>query len=91
MADEGRVVTAKLPDQLVLLMDEVADRIDRSKSWIVRQALIEWLAEEDRRHELTLEALKEVDEGRTIPHEEVLAMVAQRKRERRAARTSSAT
>ena len=86
MADDGRVVTAKLPDDLVLRMDEVADRIDRSKSWIVRQAVAEWLAQEQRRYELTLEALEDVDEGRTIPHEEVLAMVEQRKRERRKAR-----
>ena len=71
-------------------MDEIADRIDRSKSWIVRQAVAEWLAEEQRRHELTLEALKDVDEGRTIPHEEVLAMVEQRKRERRAAQSRTA-
>ena len=83
MADDGRVVTAKLPDDLVSLMDDVADRIDRSKSWIVRQAVTEWLAEEQRRYELTLEGLKDVDEGRTIPHEEVLAMVEKRKRERR--------
>jgi predicted transcriptional regulator len=90
MADDGRVVTAKLPDDLVSRMDEIAARIDRSKSWIVRQAVTEWLAEEQRRHELTLEALKDVDEGRTIPHEEVLAMVEQRKRERREARARSA-
>ena len=90
MADDGRVVTAKLPDDLVSQMDEIADRIDRSKSWIVRQAVAEWLAEEQRRHELTLEALKDVEEGRTIPHEEVLAMVEQRKRERRAAQSRTA-
>ena len=90
MTDDGRVVTAKLPDDLVSQMDEIADRIDRSKSWIVRQAVAEWLAEEQRRHELTLEALKDVDEGRTIPHEEVLAMVEQRKRERRAAQSRTA-
>jgi predicted transcriptional regulator len=43
----------------------------------------EMTEEELRRYELTLEALKSVDEGRTIPHEEVLARVEQRKRERR--------
>ena len=90
VADDGRVVTAKLPDDLVSHMDEVAERIDRSKSWIVRQALAEWLAEEQRRHEFTLEALKDVDEGRTISHEEVLAMVEQRKRERRKTGSRSA-
>lgn len=90
MSDDGRVVTAKLPDDLVSRMDEVADRIDRSKSWIVRQAVTEWMAEEQRRFELTLEALRDVDEGRTIPHEEVLVMVEQRKRERREARAQTA-
>jgi len=90
MADDGRVVTAKLPDDLVSRMDDVADRIDRSKSWIVRQAVTEWLAEEQRRYELTLEALKDVDEGRTMPHEDVLAMVKQRKRERRESSDRSA-
>jgi predicted transcriptional regulator len=82
MAD-GRVVTANLPETLVSEMDEVAKRIDRSKSWIIKQAVADWLAEEQRRHELTLEAFADFDAGRTIPHEEVLAMVQQRKRERR--------
>jgi len=90
MVDDGRVVTAKLPDDLVSRMDEVSNRIDRSKSWIVRQAVTEWLAEEQRRYDLTLEALKDIDEGRTFSHEEVLEMVARRKRERREAQSRSA-
>ena len=90
MADDGRVVTTKLPDDLVSRLDEVADRIDRSKSWIVREAVSEWLAEEERRHELTLEAMNDVEEGRGIPHEDVLALVEQRKRERRESRARSA-
>lgn len=90
MPNDRRVVTANLPDDLVSKMDEVADRIDRSKSWIVRVAVAEWLAEEQLRYELTLEALKDVDEGRTMSHEEVLAMMEQRKRERRAAKARSA-
>ena len=89
MADEGRVVTAKLPDDLVSQMDEIADRIDRSKSWIVRQALSEWLAEEQRRYELTLEALKSMDEGRTYSQEEIEKhFAAKRKARSRAARAA---
>jgi predicted transcriptional regulator len=82
MTDDGRVVTAKLPDDLVSRMDEIAERIDRSKSWIVRQALTEWLAEEQRRYELTLEALKSVDEGRTFTQEEVEKHFAARRKAR---------
>jgi predicted transcriptional regulator len=90
MSKDGRIVTANLPEDLVARMEAVANRIDRSKSWIVREAVAEWLAEEQRRYELTLEALRDVEEGRTIPHEEVLAMVEQRKRQRREARAKSA-
>jgi len=38
-----------------------------------------------RRYELTLNALSDIDEGRTFSHEEVLARLEQRKRERRKA------
>ena len=89
MPDEGRVVTAKLPDDLVSRMDEIAHRIDRSKSWIVREAVAEWLAEEQRRHELTLEAMKSVDEGRTFTQEEIEKHFAARRKARsRAARAA---
>jgi predicted transcriptional regulator len=82
MADDGRVVTAKLPDDLVSRMDEIAERIDRSKSWIVRAAVSEWLAEEQRRYELTLEAMKSVDEGRTFTQEEIDEHFAARRKAR---------
>ena len=83
MTDNSRVVTANLPNDLVSRLDEVAERIDRSKSWIVREAVSQWLAEEQRRYELTLEALRDVDEGRTISHEDVLNLVETKKAERR--------
>jgi len=66
----------------MIAAEEIAARIDRSKSWIIRQALAEWIAEEQRRHELTLEAMKSVDEGRTIPQEEVEAELNRRKEAR---------
>lgn len=83
MSDE-RVVTAKLPADLAARLDEVGERIERSKSWIVRQAVTEWLAEEQRRDELTREAMKSIDEGRGIDHEEIKLWAEQLKREARA-------
>jgi predicted transcriptional regulator len=80
---EGRVVTALLPLDLVQRMDEVAHRMERSKSWIVKQAVIEWLAEEERRYELTLEAMRDIDEGRSLSHEEVLEHFALKKAQAR--------
>ena len=89
MSEDGRVVTAKLPDELVSRMDEIAGRIDRSKSWIVRAAVTEWLAEEQRRYELTLEALRSVDEGKSVSQEQVEKHFAgKRKARSRAARAA---
>lgn len=56
-------MTAKLPGDLVSQLDEIVGRIDRSKSWIVRQALGQWLAEEQRRYELAVEAFNAATKG----------------------------
>ena len=56
----------------------------------MREAVSHWLDEEQRRYELTLEALKDVDEGRTSAHEEVIAMMEVRKQERRTAAATTA-
>ena len=82
MADHGRVVTTKLDDELVEQLDAVAERIERSKSWIIREALEQWLADERRRYELTLEALLSVDAGRTIGQAEVEAHFKTRRQKR---------
>ena len=82
MSKEGRVVTANLPNELVSRLDEISARIDRSKSWIVREAVVEWLAEEQRRFELTLEAMTSIDEGRSFTQEEVEKHVASRRKVR---------
>ena len=63
-------------------LDEAARRFARTKSWIIRQALAEWLGEEQRRYELTLEASNSVDEGRTFTHDDMTEHFAQRKRDR---------
>lgn len=82
MSDDGRVVTANIPIDLASQLDAVADWLDRSKSWIVRQAVSAWLAEEQHRYELTLEALIDVDTGRTIAREDVLSPLQQARRHR---------
>ena len=68
-----RSVTAHVPLELAERVDEIADRLDRSKNWIVRQALCAWLDQEDERNRLTREALADVDAGRVINHQAVQA------------------
>jgi predicted transcriptional regulator len=64
-----RVVTAHIPDELAKAVDAAAERLERPRGWIIKQALQNWLSLEERRHQMTLEALKEVDEGKFVDHD----------------------
>ena len=68
---DTKVVTAHLPLALAEKVDEVAKRIERSRGWIVKQALADWIDQEEERRKLTLEALADVDAGRVISHAEM--------------------
>lgn len=68
-----RSVTAHIPVELAERVDEIAERLERSKNWIVKQALSAWLDQEEERSRLTREALADVDAGRVIDHQAVQA------------------
>jgi predicted transcriptional regulator len=68
---ESKVVTAHVPLELAAKVDAIAARRDRSRGWIMKQALTEWVTQEERRYQLTLEALADVDAGKAVDHEEV--------------------
>lgn len=63
-----RVVTAHIPSELAEQIDQLAERLDRPKGWIVKQALMSWVELEAKRHQLTLEGLADVDAGRLVEH-----------------------
>jgi len=73
---DTRVVTTHLPTDLAERLDDLAARLDRPKGWVVKEAIASYLALEDKRHRLTLEALADVDAGRTLEHAEVEAWAA---------------
>jgi predicted transcriptional regulator len=70
---ETRVLTAHVPLSLAKKVDQLAARLERSRGWIVKQALSAWIETEEERHRLTLEALAEVDSGHLIDHQAVQA------------------
>lgn len=70
---ETKVLTAHVPIPLAEKVDEMAARLERSRGWIVKQALAAWIAQEEERRRLTLEALADVDEGRVVDHMAVQA------------------
>lgn len=70
---ETQVLTAHLPKAMALQIDEAAHRLERPKGWIVKEALKNWLSQEEAHRQLTLEALTAVDQGNVVDHDTVLA------------------
>jgi predicted transcriptional regulator len=68
-----KVLTAHVPLPLAEKIDQLAARLDRSRGWIVKQALTAWIDQEEERSRLTREALDDVDAGRVIDHQAVQA------------------
>ena len=68
-----RSVTAHVPVDLAERVDDIAARLERSKNWIINQALAAWLDQEEERSRLTREALADVDAGRVVDHQAVQA------------------
>lgn len=70
---ETKVITAHLPRTLAEKVDALANRLERPRGWIVKQALSAWVDMEEERQRMTLEALADVDAGRIIDHQAVRA------------------
>ncbi|MGX9935014.1 CopG family ribbon-helix-helix protein [Advenella kashmirensis] len=67
----SKVLTAHVPLPLARRVDEMAEKLERSRGWIMKQALACWLDQQEERERLTQEALADVDEGRVIDHQAI--------------------
>ncbi|MDP3843065.1 MAG: ribbon-helix-helix domain-containing protein [Oxalobacteraceae bacterium] len=70
---DTKVLTAHIPLPLAEKVDQLAARLERSRGWIVKQALSAWIDQEEERSRLTREALADVDAARVIDHQAVQA------------------
>jgi predicted transcriptional regulator len=70
------MMTAHVPILLAEQMDELAAKLERSRGWVVKQALAAYLEREAERYRLTLDAVADVDEGAGVSHEDVKAWAA---------------
>ncbi|EEY7972278.1 TPA: CopG family ribbon-helix-helix protein [Escherichia coli] len=68
-----KVITAHVPLLMADKVDQMAARLERSRGWVIKQALSAWLALEEERSRLTLEALDYVTSGQVIDHQAVQA------------------
>lgn len=63
-----KVITAHIPLPLAEKVDQLANRLERSRGWIIKQALVDWVDQEEARSRLTREAMADVDAGRVVDH-----------------------
>ncbi|RVM93518.1 CopG family ribbon-helix-helix protein [Sinorhizobium meliloti] len=70
---ETKVLTAHVPLPLAEKVDQIAARLERSRGWIVKQALTAWVDQEEERRRLTLEGLADVGAGSVIDDHAVQA------------------
>lgn len=73
---DTRVMTAHVPIPLAEQVDELAAKLERSRGWVVKQALAAYVEREAERCRLTLEAMADVDAGAGVSHEDVKAWAA---------------
>ena len=81
-----RVVTSHLPAELAEKLDGLAERLDRPKGWIVKEAIASYVALEEERRRLTQEALDDVDAKRVLDHSAIEAWAATLTKPKRARR-----
>ncbi len=70
---ETKVLTAHVPLPMADKVEQLAMRLERSRGWIMKQALSAWIAQEEERSRLTREALADVDANNVIGHRSVQA------------------
>ena len=75
-AEETKVITAHVPLPLAERIDALATKLDRSRGWVMREALQTLIDQEDEKDRLTWAALASVDAGRVVAHEDVKAWAA---------------
>jgi predicted transcriptional regulator len=70
---DTKVITTHLPLPLADKLDAMAAQMDRSRGWIMKQALSAWVQQEEELNRLTREAMADVDAGRVVDHSVVRA------------------
>ncbi|EBX2555314.1 transcriptional regulator [Salmonella enterica subsp. enterica serovar Nima] len=67
-----QTISAQIPVELTAAVENLAVELDRSKSWVIKEALLSMLAERERRHQSIQAGLADVDAGRVVSHSDMV-------------------
>ncbi len=82
---KSAVVTARVDEQLIDLLDKLAKAKKRSRSWIVADALQRQIKQDAEFLDFIQQGIDDLDNGRWITHEELVAEIKARRVSREAA------
>jgi predicted transcriptional regulator len=69
------MTSVRMPDDLMSQLEETAEKLQRSKGWVINDAVKDYLAREERKAERlvqTREALDDIEMGRVVNGQEVM-------------------
>jgi predicted transcriptional regulator len=69
------MTSVRMPDELMAKLNEAAEKMRRSKGWIINDAVTEYLAREERNNQMleeTKEALADIKAGRVVDGVQVI-------------------
>ncbi|HGA5319696.1 TPA: CopG family ribbon-helix-helix protein [Salmonella enterica subsp. enterica serovar Waycross] len=67
-----QTISAQIPVELAAAVENLAVELDRSKSWVIKEALLSMLAERERRHQSIQAGLADVDAGCVVSHSDMV-------------------
>ncbi|WP_250480067.1 MULTISPECIES: CopG family transcriptional regulator [unclassified Caballeronia] len=73
MVAETRTLTAQVPIELAQEVDALSELLERPRQWIVKKALVQFLAREAEKRRLIQEGLDDVSAGRMVSMEQARA------------------
>jgi len=69
------VTSVRMPDELLERLEATAEKLRRSKGWIINDAVRQYLAKEERKARMlddTFEALADIQAGRVVEAEPII-------------------
>ncbi len=75
-----KTITFRVPEERLHALDSVAEVQQRDRSFVLNEAVNQYLSLYEYHCELIREGIRQDDAGETVPHEKVLRIVAERAR-----------
>ncbi|MDX5629549.1 MULTISPECIES: ribbon-helix-helix domain-containing protein [unclassified Brenneria] len=70
-----KTISAQIPVELAAAVESLAIELDRSKSWVIKEALTAMIEAREQRHQAIQKGLVDVEEGRVVRHSDMLNII----------------